>query len=83
MFLDCTGCFFFQLYCTLEEIRSSLTLKINNISDAIQENSLKITNACVQVSNLNNRLSLFAADQFIESVSLFSDICINLFPLQI
>ncbi|CAG9537518.1 unnamed protein product [Cercopithifilaria johnstoni] len=56
-----------QLCCLLEEIRSSLTLKINNVSDAIQENSLKITNACVQVSNLNNRLSLFAADQFIES----------------
>ncbi|KAL3982958.1 hypothetical protein ACH3XW_49235 [Acanthocheilonema viteae] len=56
-----------QLCSVLEEIKSSLTIKINNISDAIQENSLKITNACVQVSNLNNRLSLFAADQFIES----------------
>ncbi|VIO87642.1 Uncharacterized protein BM_BM12422 [Brugia malayi] len=56
-----------QLCGVLEEIRSSITLKINNVSDAVQENSLKIANACVQASNLNNRLSLFSADQFIEN----------------
>ncbi|VDK88161.1 unnamed protein product [Litomosoides sigmodontis] len=67
-----------QLCSTLEEIRSSLTLRINNISDAIQENSLKIANACVQVSNLNNRLSSFTADQFIESrVVDDGSICVN------
>uniref|UniRef100_A0A0R3Q4J9 Uncharacterized protein n=1 Tax=Brugia timori TaxID=42155 RepID=A0A0R3Q4J9_9BILA len=62
----------FFLCGVLEEIRSSITLKINNVSDAVQENSLKIANACVQASNLNNRLSLFSADQFIENVSLFA-----------
>ncbi|KAK6111343.1 hypothetical protein QQG55_43280 [Brugia pahangi] len=56
-----------QLCGVLEEIRSSITSKINNVSDAVQENSLKIANACVQASNLNNRLSLFSADQFIEN----------------
>uniref|UniRef100_A0A1I8EUE8 WASH complex subunit FAM21 n=1 Tax=Wuchereria bancrofti TaxID=6293 RepID=A0A1I8EUE8_WUCBA len=56
-----------QLCGVLEEIRSSITSKINNVSDAIQENSLKVANAYVQVSNLNNRLSLFSADQFIEN----------------
>ncbi|VDO76438.1 unnamed protein product, partial [Onchocerca flexuosa] len=58
---------FLQLCGVLEEINSSLTSKVNNVSDAIQENASRIANACVQVSNLNNRLSLFAADQFIES----------------
>ncbi|EJD74364.1 hypothetical protein LOAG_18312 [Loa loa] len=67
-----------ELCDVLEEIRSSLTSKINNVSDAIRENSLKVVNACVQVSNLNNRLSLFAADQFIESrVGDDTPVCID------
>ncbi|VDK75440.1 unnamed protein product [Onchocerca ochengi] len=67
-----------QLCDVLEEINSSLTSEVSNISDAIQENSLRIANACVQVSNLNNRLSLFAADQFIESrVGDDTSVCAN------
>ncbi|KAM3725333.1 WASH complex subunit [Dirofilaria immitis] len=67
-----------QLRSALEEINSSLTAKIKDVSDAIEENSLKIANACVQVSNLNNRLSLFAADQFIESrVGDDASVCAN------
>ncbi|VDN45540.1 unnamed protein product [Gongylonema pulchrum] len=56
-----------QLYNFLEQISSSLSSQISSATDVVRKNALEIANQCVRVSSLNNRLSSFAADQFIES----------------